>query len=456
MSQITNYSSDIKQRATVKSILLYLWVMKYSDQSYQQRIEGLFERHQSVQSAGFSPDSYKPGLEGMSFLDNALGNPWRSFRTIHVAGTNGKGSVSSMLTAVLASKGLKVGLYTSPHLIDFRERMKVISNGNCRMPEREWIWGFLDQYEQKLEGRSFFEITTGMAFKWFESEKVDIAVIETGLGGRLDSTNIISPILSVITSIGLDHCAILGSTRAAIAGEKAGIFKPGIPAVVSTRDSETSAIFEDAARIKGCRLVFADADGSLSEYAAAQAGRLDLQGPCQQENLRTVLCALEQLYPGQNPESFIESICMAGTLTQFRGRWERLSDNPETICDIGHNPPALKINFARLEQMKRPAIIVYGIMADKDLEGIAPLMPAEAEYILCAPASSRSMKVDDLYSRLKTVRPELKCTTASSIRKAITAAQTRAKVLNNPIIYIGGSTFVVSEAIESLQSKRQA
>ena len=203
--------------------------MIYTEEHYNRLLDELYARHPSVQNTGFGSGAYKPGLEGMSRFDEALGYPSRRFRSIHVAGTNGKGSVSSMLAAGLAGTGLRVGLYTSPHLTDFRERIKLIGPDGWSMIPKETVFRFLTG--QNLDGLSFFEITTGLAFHWFAAEQVDIAVIEAGLGGRLDSTNILTPELAVVTSIGLDHCALLGDTRAAIAGEKAGIFKPGVPAL---------------------------------------------------------------------------------------------------------------------------------------------------------------------------------------------------------------------------------
>ena len=421
--------------------------MEYSETEYDKRIAALFERHQSVQAVGFNSGAYKPGLEGMEELDSTLGHPWKNFRSVHVAGTNGKGSVSSMLAAALSSEGTSVGLYTSPHLIDFRERMKIIENGKCRMPEKKWIWDFLEEYGTALEGRSFFEITTGMAFKWFEHEKVDMAVIEAGLGGRLDSTNIITPELCIVTSIGLDHCSILGDTRAKIAAEKAGIFKPGIPAVIGTTDTETATVFEEKAAGTGCPLIFADSDESMSSAADIHVAELDLKGPCQRENLRTVFTAIKVMHPDRNPVDYAEPIACTAETTAFRGRWERLRRDPEVICDIGHNPPALKVNFERLQDMGRPMIIVYGVMADKDLVGIAPFMPSGAKYILCAPATERAMKAGTLGERLKDLRPGLGTVVAPSVKDAVSMALNEAAALDNPIIYIGGSTFVVSEAI---------
>ena len=309
---------------------------------YSSVVESLFERHRSVRDSGFSGDAYKPGLDAMLSYCDFLGHPERKFRSIHVAGTNGKGSVCSMLAAALASRGLRVGLYTSPHLVDFRERIKIIgplataSLSDARQAvgheipwppaasEREgpaplgvggkeraaraegfqsnlpasgaWlaemipeeaVCEFMQRYDR--EGLTFFELTTGMAFWWFAQQGVDVAVIETGLGGRLDSTNVITPELSVITSIGLDHCDLLGSTRAEIAAEKAGIFKPGVPAVVWGRDQETQPVFELTAADIGAPLYFAE---DYPIFYTAETLTLDLYGPCQDINLRTVLAAL--------------------------------------------------------------------------------------------------------------------------------------------------------------------
>ena len=422
--------------------------MKFEDSTYERLISELFSKHPTVQKVGFGNGAYKPGLEGMQRFDASLGSPWKKFQSIHIAGTNGKGSVSSMLAAALAAGGRKVGLYTSPHLVDFRERMKVISRNpgdgswSMELISREDVFDFLTGTE--LEGLSFFEITTGMAFWWFARQGVDMAVIETGLGGRLDSTNIITPVLSVVTSIGLDHCAMLGDTRAKIAFEKAGIFKPGVTALVASRDDETAPVFEEVAAAKGSPLHYADAMGDLPEDEAAA---LDLKGPYQALNLRTAKAALQLL----GIPADMEAITRTAALTGFHGRWERLQEDPEVICDIGHNPAALKINFAELAGSGRPLIIVYGIMADKDLDGIAPLMPSAAKYILAAPATERSLQVDALYRRMSQLRPDLDISTAESVSEAVRKALDAASGISGSLVYIGGSTFVVSEAVTYLQ-----
>ena len=377
--------------------------MELDIEKYDLMLSGLFDKHPSVQQVGFGGGAYKPGLDGMKGFDAALGSPWKGYPCIHVAGTNGKGSVSSMLAAALSAGGMKVGLYTSPHLADFRERMKTVYGGTFRMPSREYVRDFL--HGHALDGLSFFEITTGMAFSWFADEKVDAAVIETGLGGRLDSTNIITPRLSIITSIGLDHCALLGDTRAKIAAEKAGIFKKGVPALVSDRDAETSPVFEHTARQLPCPGIVADR-GAISRAAA---------------------------------------------VTGLRGRWEKLFDSPETICDIGHNPPALRINFDRLRQSGRPLFIVYGIMADKDLGSILPLMPKEAKYFIAAPDIPRALPAEELAGRMSGF--DTVC--CGSVARACTEALRQARDIEDSLVYIGGSNYLVSECILNIDTIRK-
>ena len=404
--------------------------MEYSENDYRRLLEELFARHPSVQGSGFTPGAYKPGLSGMRQLDAALGHPSRQLRTIHVAGTNGKGSVCSMLAAALSATGLRVGLYTSPHLLDFRERIKLVERDGWSMVPKEDVFRFLT--EGDFEGLSFFEITTGLAFRWFVDARVDIAVIETGLGGRLDSTNILTPELSVVTSIGLDHCALLGDTRAKIAAEKAGIFKPGVPALVGGRDAETAPVFEARAAAAPCPLFWAE-DFDVEPFGT------DLTGPCQAANLRTVLAALELL--GVEPDR--EALAATAARTGLRGRWERLRTDPEVICDIGHNPPALEINFRRLRDSGRPLVIVYGIMADKDLDAIRPLMPPEAQYFLVAPRGERALPVEELAARMEGLR----CTACDSVEAGVRQALDAASRIPHCILYLGGSTFVVAEAV---------
>lgn len=408
---------------------------------YDKLIEDIFSRHPSVQVSGFGPKSYKAGLEAMRGFDNSLGSPWRKYRIIHVAGTNGKGSVSSMLASCLAASGLSVGLYTSPHLLDFRERIKIVGPKGWEMVSKDYVQDFLETRPDEIEHLSFFEITTGLAFKWFADCKVDIAVIEVGLGGRLDSTNIIESELAVVTSIGLDHCALLGSTREQIASEKGGIFKSGAKALVWGHDAQTDPVFEECARITGAHLHYADELINDNALEAIDFDRMDLRGEYQRDNVRTALAALSLL--GIKAEA--EAIEHTARRTGLRGRWEILSEHPNVICDIGHNPAALARNFAQLGSSGRPLTIVYGIMADKALDDIAPLMPADADYILCAPKGNRALPVQELHARLSMLRPELRLQDAPSVADAVKMAVSKSQI--ESIIYIGGSTFVVAEAI---------
>lgn len=418
--------------------------MTESTASYDSLMAELFRRHPSVQTAGFGSGAYKPGLEAMRSFDAALGHPWRAYPCIHVAGTNGKGSVCSMLAAALSVARGPVGLYTSPHLLDWRERLKLIRpDGTFTLPDKDWVVRFLTERAASLKGLSFFEITTGMAFRWFAEQQVDTAIIEVGLGGRLDSTNIITPELSVITGIGLDHCALLGDTRAKIAAEKAGIFKPGVPALVATRDAETEPVFRGIAAAAGAPLHFADEEGSADEAILA---RLDLQGPCQETNLRTVLCALRLLGEPPSPDAIASTAARTG----FHARWERLLDHPEVIADIGHNPPALKENFARLEASGRPLFIVFGMMADKDLDGISPYMPSSASWYLAAPEGDRAMSAPLLQERLRGLHPDFTLRSFGSVAEAVGSALRDAACVSDALVYIGGSTFTVAEALRAL------
>ena len=437
---------------------------KFDENAYSALLERIYSITPSVQNVGFSSDAYKPGLAGMQAFGERLGRPWEKYRCIHVAGTNGKGSVASMIAAALASggesgAGARVGLYTSPHLVDFRERMKVITAEGWAMPSKEEVWEFFQTYD--TGGLSFFEMTTGLAFWWFARQGVDWAVIEAGLGGRLDSTNIITPELSIITSIGLDHCALLGDTRAKIAFEKAGIFKPGVPALVASEDSETAPVFREAAARMGAPLYFADSMDVLPSEEAAALSRMDLRGPCQGQNLHTVLAALSILGISEPQiKTLFPAIEHTAELTGLRGRWEKLQEHPEVVCDIAHNPPALEMNFTRLRELARPLIIVYGIMADKDLAGIAPLMHEGARYILAAPAIPRALPAEDLKARLAELRPGLALETAHSVASAVERALEIAENISTenlpePFIYIGGSTFVVTEAIEYFNARKK-
>ena len=452
----------------------------FSKKNYQNKVEAIFTRFPSVQKVPFK-DAYKPGLENMLRFEEVLGNPHDSLRTIHVAGTNGKGSVANMLASVLSACGLKVGLYTSPHIVDFRERMRVAGpDGEAELVSEEYVYDFLCRYEADMDALSlsFFEITTGMAFKWFADQKVDVAVIEVGLGGRLDSTNVITPDLSIVTSIALDHCALLGNTLAEISGEKAGIFKRNVPALVGEYLPETRPVFEAKAAEVGCPLTFAeDVEPSLWGRNDEILRNMDLRGKYQRKNLRTVLAAVDILknmpeYAGlSNTQAVVTAIVRTASRMGFHGRWERLSLQPFIIADIGHNPAALKENFAQLESMVEEGecsslILVYAIMADKDLDGIMPLIPADATCIFTNPEIHRALPEKELTARYRAFcsangRSTNRIYDAPNVRQALSMAINLARETSRkpdssrfcfPLIYVGGSTYLVSEAVQILKS----
>ena len=420
----------------------------FSDEGYQALLDDIFQRFPSVQKEGFSAGAYKPGLSRMQEFDAALGYPSKRLKAIHIAGTNGKGSTSVLLAAALSSCGLKTGLFTSPHLLDFRERARIVG---CGAIPKEYVYNFIEEWLPWIQEHdlSFFEITTGLAFKWFVDSEVDAAVVEVGLGGRLDSTNILTPVLSVITTIGLDHCALLGSTLAEIAAEKAGIIKPGVPVVIGDTQELTAPVFLERS---GGRAVFAD-QGTPSLWDDSILERMDLRADVQRKNLRTVLTVVDILRerPGfealNNSDAVISGIVSAARLTQFHGRWERLSSRPEVICDIGHNPQALENGFAQLGRLMSGGkysslTIVYGIMADKDLDSIIPIMPTGARYIFVAPATPRALPSEEILRRFSSLRGEC-AVTASSVAEGVRMALDDVKGL----VYIGGSAFVVAEAL---------
>ena len=470
--------------------------IEFSEEKYQNMLAKLFVRFPSFQKDGAS--AYKPGIANMEFIDQLMGHPHRNYKVIHVAGTNGKGSVSNMLASALAACGMKVGLYTSPHIVDFRERMRIVYHPEslcchpesfCCHPERsegspfsfiskQYVWDFLHQWQDTFDhlDLSFFEITTIMALKWFADENVDVVVLETGLGGRLDSTNIVTPVLSVITNIGLDHCDLLGETLSEIAFEKAGIIKPKVPVVIGESHPETDAVFERKVLytnlpeplFMGSRtaimslLTFADkVEPELWAQHEEILQKMDLQGEYQRKNLRTVLTALEVL--GAKGDFVRDALIRTAERTGFRGRWEKLSDNPYVICDIGHNEHGLKYNFAHLERMKTEGkctdlIIVYGSVADKDVDSVIHLMPKDAIYIFTQAQGKRALPAENIRDRYLTFCEEnsrsigtVHCAgtvvEAMNLAYEIAAGIVAADADARPLIYVGGSTYVVSEAV---------
>lgn len=429
----------------------------FSQQGYDELLAEIFQRFPSVQNVPFF-QAYKPGLERMLEFDEILGSPDSSYKIIHVAGTNGKGSVSNMLASAISAHGHKTGLFTSPHIEDFRERMRISgpSLPIATMVPKEYAYSFLMRYKADFErlSLSFFEITTGMAMKWFADEGVDYAVFEVGLGGRLDSTNIVSPTVTAITSIGLDHCDLLGHTLSEIAGEKAGIIKTGVPVVIGENNPQTRLVFESRACEKGSMAVFAeDSKPPLWKDVGKIHAQMDLRGEYQLKNLRTAMWVLDLL--GMSDEKSSEALIHTAQRMDFHGRWEKLSDKPLVLCDIGHNAHALQNNFRQLDEMmasgKFDALhIVYGVMSDKDFDSIMPLMPENASYYFAAPLTKRALPADRilqaysawLFSEGKKM-PQLY--SFESVAAAVQSACSHAG--SSSLIYIGGSNFVVAEAL---------
>ena len=459
----------------------------FSESAYQELIQSLFCRFPSFQKAGAS--AYKPGIANMESADRLMGHPHRNYKIIHVAGTNGKGSVSNMLASVLSSSGMKVGLYTSPHILDFRERMRVVCDDAVSLIPKEDVWEFVRKWKDTFDhlDLSFFEITTLMALDWFAKENVDIVVLEAGLGGRLDSTNIVAPVLSVITNIGLDHCDMLGDTLPEIAFEKAGIIKPKVPVVVGESHPETDAVFERKAESMSL-LTFADKiEPTLWDKHEEILAEMDLKGEYQRRNLRTVLAALDVLSSfslidgtgispfsgrGRGPVEpagcqMKEALIHTAARTGFTGRWEKLSDEPYVICDIGHNEHGLKYNFAQLERMKMKGectdlIIVYGSVADKDVDAVIPLMPEDAVYVFTQAQGKRALPAESIcrcFSAFCTENSRspkgIYCSgtvvEAVSLAYRLALSMKEADPCARPLIYIGGSTYVVSEAVAMLK-----
>ena len=404
--------------------------------SYQETLDWMFQQLPMYQKQGKT--AFKKDLTNILKFAEELQQPQEKFKTIHVGGTNGKGSTSHMLASVLQEAGYKVGLYTSPHLKDYRERIKI----NGQMISESFVVEFIQQHQDFLATQqlSFFEMSVGMAFQYFSEEKVDIAVIEVGLGGRLDSTNIITPEVSVITNIGLDHTQFLGNTYEAIAYEKAGIIKNNIPVVIGETLAETKNVFQQKANAMNSCIVFAE-DNEFTEIDS------DLKGSYQTYNKRTVLAALEVLKSvGWQLDDHSISMGIANTVknTGLRGRWEVLQTEPKAICDTAHNKEGLKFVLQQLQEEPFEQLhIVLGVVNDKDLESILLLFPKTATYYFCKPNVPRGLDEKELEKISKSFN--LVGRAFSSVEKAYLAANENAK--NNDLIYVGGSTFTVAEII---------
>lgn len=365
-----------------------------------------------------------------------LGNPEKDFKSIHVAGTNGKGSSSHMLASILQEAGYKVGLYTSPHLKDFRERIKI----NGAMVGKEFVTNFIHDHQVFLEYHklSFFEMTVGMAFSYFAQEKVDIAVIEVGLGGRLDSTNIITPEVSLITNIGMDHMQILGDTIEKIALEKAGIIKPGVPVVISERQPETETIFSLIAHQLKSKIVFAE-DVDLPNYTT------DLLGDYQKRNTRGVVAAIKQLDSFEVPDNAISNgLKNVVANTGLMGRWQVLQHSPLVVCDTAHNKEGLHYVLGQIGKQTFDCLhVVLGFVSDKDVKGVLELFPTNATYYFVRPNIPRGMDVNLLkdLAMEKGLEGEVYPSVQKGLEKAISNAS------KTDMVFVGGSTFVVAEVV---------
>ena len=407
--------------------------------NYQNTLTYLYNSVPMFQHVGGA--AYKEGLENTQVLDRHFGHPHRSFRTIHVAGTNGKGSCSHTLAAILQEAGYRVGLYTSPHLVDFRERIRI--NGQP-IPEK-YVVDFVEKERDFFEPLhpSFFELTTAMAFRYFADEKVDVAVIEVGLGGRLDCTNIIHPDLCIITNISFDHVQFLGDTLAKIAGEKAGIIKAGIPVVIGETTPETKPVFLQKAAEEKAPIIFAE-DTMKNDYPKMKT---ELQGLYQIKNTRTILAALPLLKEAgyrideQSIRSGFAHVC---ELTGLMGRWQKLQDAPTLICDTGHNVGGITYIVEQLKQQTyRQLHIIIGMVNDKDISGVLSLLPKDATYYFTKASVKRALPENELLALAE--EAGLKGTTYPTVVEAVQAAKKNCPPKD--LIFVGGSSFIVADLL---------
>lgn len=420
--------------------------------NYSETLTYLYQNLPMFQRVGAV--AFKKDLTNTLALCEVLGNPQEKFKSIHIAGTNGKGSTSHMLAAVLHSAGYKTGLYTSPHLKEFTERIRVTG----QEVSQEFVVDFVERIKPAIQAiqPSFFEITVAMAFDYFAQKEVDIAIIETGLGGRLDSTNVIHPILSVITNISYDHMDLLGNTLVEIAGEKAGIIKHGVPVVISERQSEVEKVFIEKAKKENSAIVFAmdqyKVEKGTSEFIIhSKPGNrnytLDLTGGYQQKNLAGVLAAIDQLCQQFTISDADVAYGLANTtkLTGLKGRWQKLSDKPLTICDTGHNEAGIKEILSQIRSMNyRQLHWVWGMVKDKDVTKILALLPKNAQYYFCEAAIPRAMTVEVLSEKAQAAG--LNGVAIRDVNEALRLARQSSQT--DDLILIGGSTFVVAELNE--------
>ena len=401
--------------------------------TYQETLNWMFAQLPMFQREGKT--AFKKDLTNIIAFSKELGFPEKKFKSIHVAGTNGKGSTSHMLASILQEAGYKVGLYTSPHLKSFTERIRI--NGT-KIPKQKVV-SFIAKHKGFLEHQklSFFEMTVGLAFDYFATEKVDIAIIEVGLGGRLDSTNIITPLISVITNIGLDHTQFLGETLPEIASEKAGIIKKNIPVVIGEKQPEVKSVFQKKATESVADVIFVSDE--MKEY------KTDLLGDYQKANSKTAVTAIRHLKGFQISEkNILKGLLHVVKNTNLKGRWQLLQENPKVICDTAHNKEGLTLVLKQLKKEKYTKLhIVVGFVSDKKLEDVLSLFPKEATYYFCKPNIPRGLNEAILLE--KAFHFGLFGATYLSVQKAFKEALNNAN--QGDIIYVGGSTFVVAEII---------
>lgn len=426
--------------------------------TYQETIKYLYDSTPLFQHIGAG--AYKEGLETTHKLDEHFGHPHRLYKTIHVAGTNGKGSCSHTLAAIFQSAGYRVGLYTSPHLMDFRERIRV----NGEMIPELYVTEFVEKERSFFEPLhpSFFELATSMAFKYFADENVDIAIIEVGLGGRLDCTNIIQPELSIITNISFDHTQFLGKTLAEIAHEKAGIMKKGVPVIIGETTPETREVFEQHSKEIGCPITFAEdypivlnavpnTTGNFGLTYTLRQGFLnttslygELGGEYQTKNTNTLLHAIRQLiYNGTrlNDEHIRQGFAQVTSLTGLLGRWQKINDKPLVLCDTGHNTGGIKYVSKQLQSLNKPLHIVIGMVNDKDINGVLDLLPHNAIYYFTQASVKRALPSEQLKQMGEF--HHLIGESYPNVAEAYDAAYKKAK--EDEVVFVGGSNFIVAD-----------
>lgn len=430
--------------------------------NYTETLDYLFSSMPSFQQVG--GDAYKPGLERIAEFCRSIGNPQRNYFVIHIAGTNGKGSVSNMLAAVLQQAGYQTGLFTSPHLTDFRERIRV----NGEMISKQKVVNFVDRYKAEMERMqlSFFEMTTAMAFDFFAQSDVEVAVIETGLGGRLDATNIVQPILSIITNIGLEHTEYLGDSLPKIAREKGGIIKKCTPVVVGEKNTNYHLVLDEIAADMRSEITYANEAFSLGECGFADGKqvvtlnrtrdgypyrlRLDLLGEYQRHNLATVATALDILHESTplsiSRRAFVEGVREVTQLTSFRGRWQVLSDKPLVVCDTAHNEHGITEVAKQLKSRTNSGklLCVMGFCEDKDFSKMLALMPSDAHYIFTQASIRRAASPEAIAEIASSLNLDFEV--APTVAEAVATAQKQ--LSEQDMLFIGGSTFVVAEFLE--------